>query len=76
MTYVLQFFYPTASATAHGQRLKFFRAELSATAEGENCAYGPTLNYYMMQFEKKMSKKMKVHLLIFVSSNGIIDLEV
>ena len=32
------------SATAYGQRLKSFRAEHSATAEGENCAYGPTLN--------------------------------
>ena len=37
------FFYPTASATAYGQRPKFVRAEHSATAEGENCAYGPTL---------------------------------
>ena len=36
-------FYPTASATAYGQRPKFFRAEHSATAKGENCAYGPTL---------------------------------
>ncbi len=36
-------FYPTASATAYGQRPKFFMAEHSATAEGENCAYGPTL---------------------------------
>ena len=36
-------FYPTALATAYGQRPKFFRAEHSATAEGENCAYGPTL---------------------------------
>ena len=36
-------FYPTASATAYGQRPKFVRAEHSATAEGENCAYGPTL---------------------------------
>jgi len=36
-------FYPTASATAYGWRPKFFRAEHSATAEGENCAYGPTL---------------------------------
>ena len=40
-----RFFYPTASATAYGQRPKFFRAEHSATAEGENCAYGPTLNF-------------------------------
>ena len=37
------FFYPTASATAYGRRPKFFRAEHSAMAEGENCAYGPTL---------------------------------
>ena len=35
--------YPTASATVYGQRPKFFMAEHSATAEGENCAYGPTL---------------------------------
>ena len=38
------FFYPTASATAYGRRPKFFRAKHSATAEGENCAYGPTLD--------------------------------
>ena len=37
------FFYPTASATAYGQRPKFVRAEHLATAEGENSAYGPTL---------------------------------
>ena len=36
-------FYPTASAMAYGQRLKFVRAEHSATAEGENLAYGPTM---------------------------------
>ena len=40
------FFYPTASATAYGQRPKFIRAEHSATTEGENCAYGPTLPYF------------------------------
>ena len=39
---VENFFDPTASATAYGQRPKFVRAEHSATAEGENCAYGPT----------------------------------
>ena len=39
----LTFFYPTASATAYGQRPKFVRAKHSATAEGENCTYGPTL---------------------------------
>ena len=38
------FFYPTASATVYGLRPKFFRAEHSATAEGENWAYGPTLH--------------------------------
>ena len=38
-------FYPTASAMAYGQRPKIVRAENSATAEGENCAYGPTLIY-------------------------------
>ena len=43
MTYGLHFFYPTAMATAYRQRPKFVRAEHSATAEGENCAYGPTL---------------------------------
>ena len=37
------FFDPTALATAYGQRPKFVRAEHSATAEGENCTYGPTL---------------------------------
>ena len=39
-------FYPTASATAYGQRLKFFMAEHLAKAEGENCAFGPTLDWY------------------------------
>ena len=38
------FFQPTASATVYGRRPKFFRAKHSATAEGENCTYGPTLN--------------------------------
>jgi hypothetical protein len=37
------FFSPMALATAYGQRPKFVRAKHSATAEGENCAYGPTL---------------------------------
>ena len=36
-------FYPMASATAYGQGPKFFMVEHSATAEGENCAYGPKL---------------------------------
>ena len=38
-----KFFHPTASATAYGRRPKFVMAEHSATAEGEKCAYGPTL---------------------------------
>ena len=46
-------FYPTALATAYGQRPKFFRAEHSATAEGENCAYGPTL---LKQYIKNRSQ--------------------
>ena len=46
MTHVLQFFNPTASATVYGRGPKFFRAEHSATAEGENCAYGPTLGIF------------------------------
>ena len=43
---VFHFFYPTASATAYGQRPKFVRAEHSATAEDENCAHGPTLEIF------------------------------
>ncbi len=43
MTYVLHFFYPTALATAYSQKPKFVRAEHLATAEDENCSYGPTL---------------------------------
>ena len=35
--------YPTALATVYGRRPKFFMAKHSATAEGENHAYGPTL---------------------------------
>ena len=46
------FFDPTASATAYGQRPKFVRAEHSATAEGENCAYGPILVYHMTLLER------------------------
>ena len=43
MISVIRCFYPTASATAYGYRPKFFRAKHSATAKGENCAYGPTM---------------------------------
>ena len=46
MTYFFVFFYPMASATAYGQRPKFYRAEHSAMAEGENSAYGPTLHFH------------------------------
>ena len=37
------FFYPMASATAYDRRPKFVRAEYSAMAEDENCAYSLTL---------------------------------
>ena len=30
----------------YGLRPKFVRAEHSATAEGQNCAYGPTLHFW------------------------------
>ena len=39
----LKDFDPTALAMAYGQRPKFVKAKHSATAEGENCAYGPTM---------------------------------
>ena len=39
------FFYPTASAMAYRQRPQFVSDKHSATAEGENCAYGPTLSF-------------------------------
>jgi hypothetical protein len=45
-------FYPMASATVYGQRPKFFRAEHSATAEGENWAYGPSLQKYSTKYRK------------------------
>ena len=38
------FFYPTASAAVYSRRPNFFRAKHSATDEGENWAYGPTLS--------------------------------
>ena len=37
-------FFLTASATAYGFEPKFVMAEHSATAKGENWAYGPTLD--------------------------------
>ena len=36
---------PTALATAYGRRQKFVWAEHSAMDEGENWAYGPTLDF-------------------------------
>ena len=39
----------------YDRRPKFVRAEHSATAEGENCAYGPTL-------ELKQNKCAKIHI--------------
>ena len=58
-------FYPTASATAYGQRPKFVRAKHPATAESENCAYGPTLTlllkmykvlYYIVYLNQNLAK--------------------
>ena len=36
---------------AYGQRPRFFRAEHSAMTEGENCAYGPTMNGKIRTFD-------------------------
>ena len=58
MMYALSFFDPTASATAYGQRPKFSMAEPSATAEGENCAYGPTLDFFNEFFLVSQVDKM------------------
>ena len=41
------FFYPTTLATAYGQKPKVVRAKQSATVEGENCTYGPTLQNWL-----------------------------
>ena len=41
--YVLKNFDPTASATAYDQKPKIVRVKQTATAKGENYAYGPTL---------------------------------
>ena len=41
-----------ASATAYGRRPMFVRAEHSATAEGENSAYRPTLKNMQKNLEK------------------------
>ena len=43
-------FYRTASTMAYGRWPKFVRAEDSATAEGENCTYGPTLIFLGFSF--------------------------
>jgi hypothetical protein len=58
-------FYPTASATAYGQRPKFVRAKHSATAEGENCACGPTL--------VNQNKKLVKHFVNFVKLTKIFN---
>ena len=56
------FLYPTASATAYGWRPKFVRAEHSATAEGENCAYSPTLCFLdpALDFKQRAKKYQTV----------------
>ena len=50
---MLHIFYPTAPATAYGQRPNVFMAKCSATAEGENWAYGPTLEIYKLVCTKQ-----------------------
>ena len=62
MTHVLQFYNPTASATVYGRRPKFFMAEYSATAEGENCAYGPTLILYFAMQKSWMTMQVTLDL--------------
>ena len=47
--------YLMASATAYGRRPKVVKAEHLASAESENCAYGPTL-------ELKQKKCAKIHI--------------
>ena len=59
---------PTASATVYGRRPKFFRAEHSATAEGEKCSYGPTLVF--MYFGKIKFPIKKNETLEILSSAG------
>ena len=42
-------------ATAYVQRPKFTMAEHSATAEGEKCGYGSTLQKYMIKIFPSIS---------------------
>ena len=42
----------------YGQRPKFAMVEPSATAEGENCAYGPTLDFFNEFFLVSQVDKM------------------
>ena len=44
-------------AMAYGQRPKFFRAEHSATAKGENCVCGPTLIKGFKLYNQPIFKK-------------------
>ena len=57
---IFTFFYPTASATAYGWRPKFVRAKHSASAEGENWTYGPTLWNRINEIKIKMKMKAKM----------------
>ena len=66
-------FYPTASATVYGRRPKFFRAKHSATAEGENCPYGPTLpNCLMIQPIQETVNKKKIEVLMEEICNYVV----
>ena len=55
------FFCPTPSATTYGQRPNVFMAERSATAEGENWAYGPTLGSTSGQWSVMWDEQKKAY---------------
>ena len=66
------FFNPTASATVYGRRPKFFRAEHSATAEGENWAYGPTLHDILRQQKNWIGGSRKWPVLLTFSTVSVL----
>jgi hypothetical protein len=69
------FFNPTASATAYGQRPKFVTAEHSATAEGENCAYGPTLHETILKKCQMIAMMFTYDFLFLFQYSTLQDLE-
>ena len=61
-------FYPTALATAYGWRPNFFMAEHSATAKGENCAYGPTLIWWNKPMQQSVADQKGQQITFLYSS--------